>query len=580
MTFIFLAYAAGLLTIASPCILPILPIIAARADQPFRRAGLPLLVGLALTFAVVASLASVAGGWAVDANRYGRGIALGGLVFFGLTMLLPGFAAWTMAPFVSLGVRLSDWAGDRAAVENRTTLTSLLLGIATGLVWAPCAGPVLGLILTGAALNGPSSETTFLLLAYGLGAATSLAGGLLLGGRLLAPFKRSSSWNEGLRRVLGAAVVVGTIAIAAGLDTGVLTRLSTASTTAFENTLVHALQPARAEGTATTVRSAQAASLPAPLSSVLGTKQWLNTPALAAGDLRSKVVLVNFWTYSCINCLRVLPYVRAWAEKYKDQGLVVIGVHTPEFAFEKDVDNVRNATGMLGVKYPVAIDSDFRIWRAFDNNAWPAIYFIDANGVVRHQAIGEGDYIISEKVIQKLLAEANHKPEAADLAKVEGDGAQAAADGVGLRSSETYLGFGQASGFFSPGGARSDEPSTYRHVAKLPLNKWTLGGAWTIGREFAVLGEKGGSIAFHFQARDLHLVIGPSSQTRPTRFRVTIDGMPPGADHGADADADGWGMLKDTRLYQLVRQAAEVRDRTFKIEFDDPGVKAYVFTFG
>jgi cytochrome c biogenesis protein CcdA/thiol-disulfide isomerase/thioredoxin len=580
VTLFILAYAAGLLTIASPCIFPILPIILARADEPFRRSGLPLLIGLTLTFAVAASLASVAGNWAIEANRYGRSIALIVMTLFGLALLLPTLATRLMAPLVLFGVKLTNWAGAKDANAHRTPLSSLLLGIATGLVWAPCAGPVLGLILTGAALHGPGIDTVLLLLAYGLGAATSLAAGMLLGGRLLAKARELMPWSGGVRRALGGAVVFGAIAIWAGLDTRLLTQLSLPSTTAFESKLIDTLQLAPSAQAGTSMGNATArTTLAGPLASIVGSRQWLNTSPLKAEDLQGKVVLVNFWTYSCINCLRVLPHVRAWANKYRDQGLVVIGVHTPEFAFEKNVGNVSTATTKLGVGYPVAIDNDFRVWRAFSNNAWPALYFVGADGRIRHQAIGEGNYATSEQVIQQLLAEAGHKP-TVQAATVQAEGTQVAADEEQPRSSETYLGYAQATGFTSPGGAREDVPSLYRGIDMLPLNRWTLGGTWTIGREYAQLDDTSGRIAYRFHARDLHLVLGPTRDGKPVRFRVTIDGAAPGTSHGTDTDADGYGTVTDAKLYQLVRQAGGITDRTFGIEFLDPGVRAYAFTFG
>jgi thiol-disulfide isomerase/thioredoxin len=322
------------------------------------------------------------------------------------------------------------------------------------------------------------------------------------------------------------------------------------------------------------------ASLPRPLRSVLGAAQWLNTRPLRAEDLRGKVVLVNFWTYSCINSLRPLPYVRAWADKYRDQGLVVVGVHTPEFAFEKDVANVRPATASLGVGYPVALDSDYAIWRAFSNQAWPAFYFVDAKGRVRRQVLGEGGYDKSERLLQQLLSEARGRPVTGAIAPVAGKGPQAAPDERNLGSPETYVGYAQASNFASPGGARRDAPSRYRTPSPLRLNTWGLTGAWTVGGEFATLNEPSGAIAFRFHARDLHLVMGPTPRGRPVRFRVTIDGAPPGANHGWDVDAEGWGSVREPRMYQLVRQAGRVADRTFQIEFLEPGVRAYVFTFG
>lgn len=575
MTYFILAYLAGIFTIATPCILPVLPFVLARADQPFRRGGLPMLLGLAVAFAVVASLAAVAGGWAVALNQYGRGLALALMAVLGLSLFLPNLAAGLSVPLVAIGNRLVGWTGKRA-----TLLSSILLGIATGLVWAPCAGPVLGLILAAAALRGPSIEISLLLLTYGLGAATSLTAGLLLGGHLLATFRQSARWGDHLRRVLGAAVLAAVAIIGLGLDTSLLTRLSSAGTTRFERSLIIMLgtEPALAQGA--TAAAASAPVLSGPLVSLLSAGPWLNSQPLHPADLRGKVVLVNFWTYSCINCLRALPYVRAWADKYRDRGLVVIGVHTPEFAFEKVAGNVEQATHDLGVGYPVVLDNDYRIWQAFDNNAWPALYFIGADGRVRDYTLGEGGYDQSERLIQHLLGEANHQQVAGEIAAISGPGPQAPADMGDLRSGETYIGYDKAENFASPGGASGDVASPYRSPASLQLNWWSLAGNWTIGGEFATLNEVGGRIAYRFHARDLHLVMGPSVPGHPVRFRVTIDGAAPGADHGTDTDADGWGSIGEYRLYQLVRQQGVTDDRTFDIEFLDPGIRAYAFTFG
>jgi cytochrome c biogenesis protein CcdA/thiol-disulfide isomerase/thioredoxin len=580
MTLFVLAYLAGLLTIASPCILPILPFVLARADQPFRRGGLPLLAGLVLTFAAVTTLAAVAGGWAVEVNRHGRTAALAVMTLFGLAMLFPALADRMMAPLVSIGSRLADWAGARTKNDATSTGGSVLLGVATGLVWAPCAGPVMGLILTAAALRGPGVETSLLLLTYGLGAATSLAAGLLFGRRLLALVSRSWRWDDGVRRILGAAVVAGAAVVWLGADTGLLTRLSSTGTNRLEQDLITGLRHAPVSATARAAEStASPSALPSPLNSLFEMRQWLNTQPHPE-DLRGKVVLVNFWTYSCINCLRTLPHVRAWAEKYRNRGLVVIGVHTPEFAFEKVAANVQKATVALGVSYPVVIDNDFAIWRAFDNQAWPAIYFIGADGRIRHYTLGEGGYDQSERLIQQLLSETEGAPVTKDMSAIRAEGAQAAADEGNLRSSETYIGYQQAENFASPGGIRQDVPNLYRAMPELPLNRWSLAGDWTVGGEFATLDGTSGNIVYRFHARDLHLVLGASTQGRPVRFRVRIDGAPPGADHGFDVDAEGWGSVREERLYQLVRQAGPVAERTFEIEFLDPGVRAYAFTFG
>ena len=293
------------------------------------------------------------------------------------------------------------------------------------------------------------------------------------------------------------------------------------------------------------------------------------------------MVLVDFWTYSCINCLRTLPYLRAWAEKYKDAGLVVVGVHTPEFAFEKRPANVRRAVKDLEIGFPVAVDSDYAIWRAFGNQAWPAFYFVDAQGRIRHQLSGEGQYAKSEQVIQQLLAEAGQtRVAAAGLVAPRGLGTQAAPGAEPVRSGETYIGQERAEGFASPGGLVAGRTHAYQVPAALRLNQWALAGDWAVDAERAVLARPGGRIAYRFQARDLHLVLGPAADGKPVRFRVRIDGQPPLADHGFDTDAQGVGTVDAQRLYQLVRQQQGARERLFEIEFLDPGAQAYVFTFG
>jgi thiol-disulfide isomerase/thioredoxin len=313
--------------------------------------------------------------------------------------------------------------------------------------------------------------------------------------------------------------------------------------------------------------------------SLVGAVEWLNSKPLTPEMLKGRVVLVDFWTYSCINCLRSIPYVRAWAEKYKDRGLVVIGVHSPEFAFEKNIANVRKAVSDLKVDYPVAIDNNFAIWRAFKNQYWPAHYFIDANGNIRHRHFGEGDYAGSERVIQKLLAEAGRTNVADEMVKVSASGAEAPSVFAEVDSPETYVGYARAANFVSPGGAARDVARDYSGEPKT-LNHWALSGNWTIGPEHAALNSEHGSIVYRFHARDLHLVLGPGPDGKPIRFRVTIDGREPGSNHGSDTAADGSGTVTNERLYQLVRQNGAIQDRTFAIEFLDPGVKAYAFTFG
>ena len=308
--------------------------------------------------------------------------------------------------------------------------------------------------------------------------------------------------------------------------------------------------------------------------------EWLNSPPLTEAGLRGKVVLVEFWTYTCINWLRVQPYVRAWAEKYKDQGLVVIGVHAPEFPFEKDLDNVRRMVKDLDVGYPVAVDNDMAIWRGFDNNYWPALYFIDAQGRVRHHQFGEGGYEQSERVIQQLLAESGNTGVDRSLVSVVGRGAEAAADWSNLQSPENYLGYGRTTGFATPQDAAPDQRHVYVAPARLRLNEWALSGEWTMGKGAVALRQPGGKIVYRFHARDLHLVMGPAVPGRAVRFRVRIDGLPPGAAHGGDVDEQGYGILDQQRMYQLIRQQKPIADRLFEIEFLDTGAEGFAFTFG
>ncbi|MFT3666759.1 cytochrome c biogenesis protein DipZ [Piscinibacter sp.] len=596
MLLILLAYLGGVLTIVSPCILPVLPFVFSRAGQPFAKSGAPLLAGMALTFALVASLAAVGGGWVVAANQYGRWLALALVALFALTLLWPALAERLARPLVAAGERLSQ----RADSEEGTPRpgASLLLGIATGLLWAPCAGPILGLILSGAALQGPSAGSTALLLAYAAGAASALAAALLLGGRVFAMLRRSLGAGAWLRRGLGAAMLAGVAAMALGLDTGVLARLSLAGTGELEQRLVERLGGAP-EGGAMAMRgdpgammmqgpammSASAAAAAAPPDEGMapaldGATQWLNSPPLSHAELRGKVVLIDFWTYSCINCLRALPYVKAWHERYRDQGLVVIGVHTPEFAFERDAANVTRAMKELGIAYPVAIDNGYTIWRAFGNRYWPAHYLIDAGGRLRHHHFGEGEYAETERMIQHLLREAGAAQVAPGLAEVHAQGVQRAADMDVVRSPETYLGYARAENFAATPQPRHDQDAAYTLPARLPLNAWGLAGRWRVGAESAVLAGAPGRIVFRFQARDLHLVLGPGPDGRPVRFRVSLDGQPPGAAHGMDVAPDGSGTVTEQRLYQLIRQPGEVGERSFSIEFLDPAVSAYAFTFG
>lgn len=605
-----LAYLGGVLTILSPCILPVLPFVFARVGQPFIRSALPMLVGMAMAFASVATLAAVGGSWVAQANLFGRWLALALLGLFGLMVLLPRLGNTLTRPLMSAGNRLAEAA--QSGDEPVSPAASFLLGIATGFVWAPCAGPILGLVLTTSVLGGANVATTLLLLAYAAGAATSLAIALLIGGKVLALMNRWLGSGDWIRCGLGAAMLVAIVPIAMGSGAGFPARASAVATDGVEQWLVDGLPSAQSSTNRvfselrsggelievahsatqdamldSTNRGANVYGALLPVEGVLprlsGAVQWLNSPPLTAEDLHGKVVVINIWTYSCINCLRSLPYVRAWADKYKDQDLVVIGVHAPEFAFERNIDNVKKATRELGVNYPVAIDNNYAIWRSLNNEYWPAQYFIDAQGRIRHHNFGEGDYAKSENVIQILLAEAGDadaQRSLADQKSTQTPGVEVAADIADLRSPETYIGYGQADNFASPGGETQNETQTYVAPVQLAVNEWGLTGPWRVEKDRATLAAPSGSIVYRFHARDLHLVLGPGNDGKPVRFRVSIDGAPPGGAHGTDVAPDGSGTITEHRLYQMVRQTHEVADHIFEIEFLDPGVEAYAFTFG
>jgi len=566
VTLFLLAYLGGVLTILSPCILPVLPFVFARADRPFVKSGLPLLVGMALSFAAIATLAAVGGGWAVEANRVGRAIALVLFAGFALLLIFPSLSDRAMQPLVRLGERLSG-PGREEGIGG-----SLLLGLATGLLWAPCAGPILGLILTGAALSGASANTVLLLLAYALGAATSLGLALLIGGKVFTAMKRSLGAGQWVRRALGVLVLGAVVVIALGLDTKLLTKVSASQTNAIESRLARALgmQDAMPGGTGSIKDEG-------PMPPLDGATGWLNGPALTAEQLKGKVVLIDFWTYSCINCIRTIPEVKALDERYRKDGLVVIGVHTPEFAFERDAANIRKAIADFGIRYPVAIDNNYAIWRAFKNQYWPAHYLIDAKGRIRYHHFGEGGAAETEAAIRTLLSEAGHAP-GSGMAQEQAAGASAAPSGK-VATAETYVGFGRGANFASPGGFIRGKPANYALPAQLAAGQWAYSGNWTVELQRGRLNADGGSITMRFKARDLHLVLG-SPDGKPIRFKVTLDGKAPGADRGMDIDAAGNGQVTDHRLYQLVRQKNGAAERTFAITFLDPGAEAYAFTFG
>lgn len=548
MLIFVLSYLGGILTILSPCVLPVLPFVFVRQDQSFLRSGLPVLLGMAATFTLLASLATVGGSWLIRLNQYGRDAALALMLAMGLALIFPAVANALMRPFTMLG-------GSLQRRSDTSIKGSLLLGAAIGFLWAPCAGPILGLVLTGAALNGANLHSALLLLAFASGSATSLALALLAGGRIVSVIKRRLGAEEWIRRGLGLAVVAGALAIAAGWDTRILSQYEFLNTAGTEQKLISRLDHAAPD--------APGGNMP----SLAGATQWINSPQLTPELLRGKVVLVDFWTYSCINCLRTLPYLKAWNEKYRDQGLVIIGVHTPEFSFEKDQDNVRQAVRDLGITYPVAMDNRYAVWDEYHNQYWPAHYLIDAKGKVREYHEGEGGYAETERMIRTLLAEAGRPVPGAPAAAVESDASTE-------RSPETYLGYARAQNLVSAEAVATDRSARYSAPAALDDDHWALQGSWRVSSESVESEAPNAAIGYRFVGSELHLVMGG----KPVRFRVTLDGRAPGAEHGPDIDENGYGEIREQRLYHLIRQKSS--SRTFRIEFFGKGAKAYAFTFG
>jgi thiol-disulfide isomerase/thioredoxin len=394
-----------------------------------------------------------------------------------------------------------------------------------------------------------------------------------------AQMKHSLSVQVWIRCFLGVAAVLGVAVIATGLKTS-FPRFSFIDTVRAQEHLIGALHPEKlALLRASATESQTTLADEGPLPDFGGAVGWLNSAPLSRESLRGKIVLVNFWTYSCINSLRELPYMKAWAAKYKDAGLVVIGVHAPEFGFERERANVENAVRELSVAYPVAIDSNHRIWDAFNNEYWPADYFIDGKGQIRYHHFGEGDYAESEHVIQDLLKANGATGLDESTVRIPAGGVEAPPSGD-VQSPETYVGYRQAQRFASPERVAQDSQKTYSPPATPSLNQWGLGGSWNVGAESGVLQSAPGMIVFRFHSRDLHMVLGPTKNGKPIRFKVKLDGIPPGDNCGIDSTPDGNGEIREPRLYQLIRQKGRVEDRTFEIEFLDPGVQAFSFTFG
>ena len=563
MLFYLLYFFAGALTILSPCILPILPFVFARNDRPFWQSQFPILLGLIISFVLVSSLAAIGGAWVQSANEIARIIALFAFAVFGLLLLLPQLSEYVMRPFVRLGSNLSNISG--AGFGG-----SFLIGIATGFLWAPCAGPILGIVLVSATTNGANFGLFIALFLYAMGAAFSIAVALFAGNKVFGALKTGLGIGENIKKALGLLVLIGVGLIATGFDRKILTQYSAANTSKIEQALLDKFSK--------NSKVKQMADFEGKMPIIQTTGAWLNSKPISNEELKGKVVLIDFWTYSCINCLRTLPYLKAWNEKYAKDGLVIIGVHSPEFAFERNYENVKKAVQDLGIKYPVVLDNDLSIWQSFNNQYWPAHYFIDKDGNIRAHHFGEGNYDESEKIIQMLLKEIGKNPQIGETKINANDiGKQTKDDEIA--SPETYIGYERSENFNSPQNIKQDEAQNYTR-GKSILNSHSIAGNWTIEGQSATLNSNQGSIYYRFKARDLHLVLGPSEKNKAIRFKVLIDGKPPMENHGLDIDENGNGIITDEKLYQLIRTKGDIGEHDFEIQFLDKGAKAYAFTFG
>lgn len=576
-----LAVAAGVLTVLSPCILPILPVLlSATAPDGLRHRPFWIVLGLAFSFTVFGAVFSTFGTLLGLSNGALRNVALAILLFFGVSLLWPRL--WDR-----LGARIGALAqkipGANRPPSEQGRGGALLLGGSLGLLWAPCAGPILGIIITFAAVQGKFGRSLLLLTAYSLGAAVPM---LLIGyggRRLYRKILSLGKWGAIAHRVLGAVTIATVIALFFNVDTLLLTHLppSLFSSEAIEQRLAQ-IRPELREAPGAP-RPAIAATNPGGASlPVLGEMPnfvkivaWINSPPLSPAGLRGKVVLVDFWTYSCINCIRTLPHIIGWYEKYRNDGLVVVGVHTPEFAFEKNEANVRRAVARFGIHYPVALDNFYGTWEAYGNHYWPADYLFDAQGRLRLVHFGEGKYGETERAIQSLLMEAKllHAPQPL----TEG---VPTVDFSRIHSPETYIGYARAEDFASPQPQAHDRPREYTAPAALGLNEWALRGTWTVSAHSAKLVAAGGGVRFHFRAPKLNLVMNGSG--RRVAANVLLDGKAIPADaRGADVGPEGRVVVGTARLYNLVALPAGDRgDHVFEIDFRDPDVKLYAFTFG
>ncbi len=575
MLLLIITYLAGALTILSPCILPVLPFVFSKSQGPFVKSGLPLLSGMIVTFSLFSVLALVGGEWIIQANAFGRNLALGLFLFFGISLIFPVLIEKLIHPLVNFGQGLGQKKSD-SELRN-----SFLTGVGTGLLWAPCAGPILGLVLAGAASQKNISQSLLLLVSYSLGSATSLGLALFAGKKVFSKMKQFLGWDQIIKKSLGVMVILGVIAIYFNLDRTLLTEVSKIETSSLETRLLEIAGLKKNKDIKNNTALKSELLVEGIMPELVGAVSWINSKPLTKADLKGKVVLIDFWTYSCINCLRTLPYVKAWAEKYKNTDLVILGIHTPEFGFEKIESNVQKAVTDLGITYPVALDNDYQIWTAFKNEYWPAHYFIDRQGQIRAHHFGEGHYEESEKIIQQLLSE-NGENVVKNEIQINQQGVHAPRTQQDNLSPETYLGYDRMEKFSSTVAVVKDKSSIYKIQNQLKLNEWAIEGQWLIDSESIILKSKTGKINFKYFARDLHLVLGTKNSNKKIKYKIKIDGKAPLENRGSDVDSQGMGLIDGQRLYQLIRHSDEgdFKEHVFEIEFLDSEAQAFAFTFG
>lgn len=567
--FFLIAFIGGFLTIAAPCILAVLPIIlGSTVGQQNKLRPLVIVLGLTLSFTGFGVLFTYVTSLFGLSNNTLRTVALLFLGLFGLALIFPQVFEKIVASIQNFFRETFPAKKTSANLKQpkKGLLNAFLIGVSLGLVWVPCAGPILGAILTLAITQSDVTKVILLMLAYSLGAGLPMLAIGYGGNFVISRLKFLKARGELIQKISGVVLLLGVLLIGAGLDTKIATSLAEIfpQFNQLEEKILN---------TNTTELPAMAPTgTKAP--EITGTQAWINSPPLTLAALKGKVVIVDFWTYSCINCLRTLPYLNTWHETYKDDGLVIIGVHTPEFAFEKELPNVQKAVKDLNIQYPVVQDNDYKTWQAYDNHYWPAKYIVDRQGNVRFVHFGEGEYAETEKVIQELLFENTQKPNDVVVKDMTED-----VDFTKIATPETYLGYERGELNGNTETIKVDQPQLFTEPTKIETNRFYFVGSWTVGKEFVTLNKAGGKLMMNYQANKINLVA--ESPAQPVVAKVLLDGQPiPKEKMGKDVRPDGTMMIDKATLYNLVDTDTSYEKHTVTLEFQQSNARVYVFTFG